>query len=63
MKRAVLVLLVVAAGLTAQPQRLRPRVKHAAIEAMERTFDQKISSLADNPMLLLGQTRGLPARS
>lgn len=59
MKRTLLVLLVVAAGLAAQPQRLRPRVKNAAIEAMERTFDQKISSLADNPMLLLGQTRGL----
>lgn len=57
MKRVLLVLLVVSAGLIAQPQ--KQRVKRAAIEAMEKNFDQKIATMVDDPMLLLGQTRGL----
>ncbi|MEO7652762.1 MAG: hypothetical protein ABIZ80_20060 [Bryobacteraceae bacterium] len=36
-----------------------PRVKRAAVAAVERQFNQSVESLADDPFLLIGQTRGL----
>lgn len=57
MKRLLLFLAVVAFGVAAQPA--KPRVKRTSLEAMERVFDQKVTRIADDPFLLLGQTRGI----
>jgi hypothetical protein len=37
----------------------KPRVKRAAIKAMEVSFDQRIQRLADDPFILVGFTRGV----
>src|SRR5260370_456257 len=36
-----------------------PYVKRAALIAMEKSFDQRIVRLADDPYLLVGDTRGV----
>ena len=57
MKRLVVFAAILATALTAQPP--KPRVKRAALEAMAKSFDQKVIGIAEDPFLLLGQTRGL----
>lgn len=37
----------------------KPHIKRAAIVAMEKSFDQRITRLADDPYLLVGFTRGV----
>ena len=37
----------------------KPRFKRAALVAMEQSFDQRITRLADDPYLLVGNARGI----
>ena len=55
MKRILLAALIVSLPLIAQ----KPRVKRAALEAVEKGFDQRITTISDDPFLLLGPTRGI----
>ena len=55
--RKIWMALLVAATLWAATE--KPRFKRAALTAMEASFDQRISRLADDPYLLVGPTRGV----
>src|SRR5262245_45898118 len=57
MKR-VWVLLALAATIWAASME-KPRVKRAALKAMEVSFDRRIERLADDPYILVGTTRGV----
>src|SRR5260370_27848618 len=37
----------------------KPRFKRAALTAMELSFDRRLTTLADEPYLLIGPTRGV----
>ena len=37
----------------------KPRFKRAALTAMELSFDRRLTTLADDPYLLIGPTRGV----
>ena len=51
-------LVVLSAGLLCAAAS-QSRVKRAALEAMEKSFDQRVASIAEDPFILLGATRGL----
>ena len=57
MKKA-LVILALAGAIWAGSSE-RPRIKRAALAAMEQSFDQRLTRLADDPYLLVGNARGL----
>jgi hypothetical protein len=56
MRRALVFALLAGAAFAAVD---RPRVKRAAIEAMQRLCDQRIVRLVEDPLLLLGNTHGV----
>jgi hypothetical protein len=57
MKRTWIVLIAAASLWAAAIE--KPKFKHAALTAMETSFDQRIARLADDPYLLVGSTRGV----
>ena len=60
MKRAALLITLLAATLPAAPPNTPPRVTRAALKALEEAFDQTIGSLNRvAPYDLLGSTRGI----
>jgi hypothetical protein len=57
MKRAWILFALAATIWAASTE--KPRVKRAAMKAMERSFDRRIERLADDPYILVGMTRGV----
>lgn len=57
MKRLAIGLLVAAAIWAATAE--HPHFKRAALTSVEKSFDRRIMTLADDPYLLVGDTRGI----
>ncbi len=57
MKRAWILLALAASIWAASTE--KPRIKRAALTAMEVSFDQRLKNLSDDPYLLVGLTRGV----
>jgi hypothetical protein len=57
MRRACIAF-ALAAGIWAASAE-KPRIKRTALAAMEESFDRRLTRLADDPYLLVGNTRGI----
>lgn len=55
MRAAALAVLLCLCVISAQPA----KVRRASVAAMEKSFDQSLLRLGDNPFILVGNTRGL----